>query len=313
MASLDDIRKALGNSPPSPTPSAPLNAQQQEKLNAYIKAQRIHEEAVQGSLSSTRKSIEDSGYLYHYAPRSARESILSEGLMGSKAVTADVMNNGIYFFTNPNDAPSAIGVLGITGRVNKENPGVDLYRVKVQQGMLEEMAIDAKLPIRGDVASAVVVPSKSGSFAAELIGENARFESSDELMDLFSKASYDPIKPLSTNPIDNLRFDVDGKSYFLHYSPNKMEVGDVIRASGSVQNNTGDALRGFSYGYDAFNFNAAKGAVDMGRDVLSGQGSDQLHMYITSANADDVFPDLNVAQGKLGTNVRAIKRRANSS
>ena len=118
---------------------------------------------------------------------------------------------------------------------------------------------------------------------------------------------------METNPIDNLRFDVDGKAYFLHYSPNKMEVGDVIRASGSVQNDTGDALRGFSYGYDAFNFNAAKSAVSMGSDVLSGQGSDQLHMYITSANAEDVFPDLNVAQGTRGTDERAIKRRTNSS
>jgi hypothetical protein len=115
--------------------------------------------------------------------------------------------------------------------------------------------------------------------------------------------------------MDNLRFDADGKSYFLHYSPNKMEVGDVIRASGSLQNDTGDALRGFSYGYDAFNHGAASGAVDMGHKVLSGQGSDQLHMYITSANAENVFPDLNVAANTRleGTSERAIKRRTDSS
>jgi hypothetical protein len=120
---------------------------------------------------------------------------------------------------------------------------------------------------------------------------------------------------METNPIDNLRFDVDGRAYFLHYSPNKMEVGDVIRASGSLQNDTGDALRGFSYGYDALNHGAASGAVNAGHSVLSGQGSDQLHMYITSANAENVFPDLNVAANTRlgGTSERAIKRRTDSS
>lgn len=120
---------------------------------------------------------------------------------------------------------------------------------------------------------------------------------------------------METNNIDNLRFDVDGKSYFLHYSPNKMEVGEVIKASGSLQNETGDALRGFSYGYDAFNYGIAEGAVTAGQRVLSGQGSEQLHMYITSANAENVFPDLNVAAttSSEGTSERAIKRRTDSS
>jgi hypothetical protein len=92
-----------------------------------------------------------------------------------------------------------------------------------------------------------------------------------------------------------------------------MEVGDLIRASGSVQNETGDALRGFSYGYDALNVGAVKGAVSMGSDIISAQRSDQLHMYITSADAENVFPDLNTAQGRLGTEERAIRRRAKST
>ena len=116
---------------------------------------------------------------------------------------------------------------------------------------------------------------------------------------------------METNNIDNLRFDVDGKAYFLHYSPSKIEVGDVIRASGSLQNDTGDALRGFSYGYDALNKGIVNSAVNMGHRVLTGQGSDQLNMYITSADANNVFPDLNTAQGLNGTSERAIRRRAN--
>jgi hypothetical protein len=313
MASLDDIRKAMaGNISSNNTPTS-LNPEQQAYLNKIIEAQRIQTEARLNSLGPTKSSIEESGYLYHYAPREARESILSEGLLPSKGVTRDTLDNGIYFFTKPNDAPSAIGVMGVTGRISSDSPGLDLYRVKVEPGMLDDMLIDEKLPIRGNVASAVVVPTKTGSFIPELIGQNASFESSGELMDLFSKASYDPIKPLSTNPIDNLRFDVDGKAYFIHYSPHKMEVGDLIRASGSVQNETGDALRGFSYGYDALNVGAVKGAVSMGSDIISAQRSDQLHMYITSADAENVFPDLNTAQGRLGTEERAIRRRAKST
>ena len=190
---MDELRNIVGR--PQESTTVPLSAEQQAKLNKIIEAQRAHDRAVSESLSSTRQSIEEKGYLYHYAPRDARGSILSEGLTPSKAVTGDVLDNGIYFFTNPADAPSASAVMATTGRISTDSPGLDLYRVKIDSGMLDDMMIDKKLPIRGDVASAVVVPTKTGSFAAELIGENARFESSGELLDLFSKATYDPVLP----------------------------------------------------------------------------------------------------------------------
>jgi hypothetical protein len=193
---INELRNMI-DSPQQPQKTTSLSAEQQAKLDKIIEAQRAHDRSVAESLLTTRQSIEKDGYLYHYAPRSARESILSEGLVPSKAVTGDVFENGIYFFTNPNDAPSA-GFMSVYkedyGKAVTEE-GADLFRVKVQPGMLDEMVIDKKLPIRGDVASAVVVPTKTGSFAVELIGENAKFESSGELLDLFSKASYDPILP----------------------------------------------------------------------------------------------------------------------
>jgi hypothetical protein len=324
MASLDDIRKALGNNPPSPTPSAPapitdLSPDKMSFIETLKAEKAAKEQAAREALPATRKSIEDSGYLYHYAPREARDSIVSGGFDVSKARTAvgdvvgeasefatHVPENSMYFYTRPEDAPSSGTIFG-TGETGQRP---DLYRTKIEPGMLDDMVVDPRLPLRGGVGSAVILPSKTGKFQAELIGQNAEFGIRG---DNISPATYDPIKPLSTNPIDNLRFDVDGKSYFIHYSPNKIEVGDVIRASGSVQNDTGDALRGFSYGYDALNKGVVSSAVNMGHSVLTGQGSDQLNMYITSADASNVFPDLNTAQGLDGTSERAIRRRSKSN
>jgi len=194
--SLDDIRKAIPDNESDNTSRSStkdLTPEQQSKLDEVMKAQKQHKEAVLSSVDPTKKAIEQDGYLYHYAPREARESILSEGLLPSKASTGDVLDNGIYFFTNPKDAPSASSVMAVSGRTSADSPGLDLYRVKITPDMLDEMVVDSKLPIRGNVASAVVVPTKTGSFIPELIGENARFESSGELMDLFSKADYDSI------------------------------------------------------------------------------------------------------------------------
>lgn len=98
-----------------------------------------------------------------------------------------------------------------------------------------------------------------------------------------------------TNNINNLRFDIDGKAYFLHYSGSDINVGDVIRPSGLRQNDTGDALRGFSYGYDAFNVDAPRAAVDIGRRYTEESGQN-LNVYLTRANLENVFPDLNTSQ-----------------
>jgi hypothetical protein len=153
----------------------------------------------------TRKSIEDHGYLYHYAPRQHRESILSEGLMTSKARTAAadaalpgiskgaIPSGGMYFFTNPEDAPSAVHVVsgGVQGL---DKQGADLYRVKIEPGMLDDMVVDWKLPIRPDAASAVIATNKSGAFKPELIGEDAKFGRRD--------VEYKPV--VSAPPADSV-------------------------------------------------------------------------------------------------------------
>ena len=161
---------------------------------------RINKAALDAA-PATRESIEKSGYLYHYAPREARDSILSSGLQSSKSTTANAVNkmpgtyghsipdNSMYFFTNPEDAPSATWVTG----ANNSAQGPDLYRVKVEPGMLDNMKVDPELPLRNGIGSAVIAQSKTGSFSAELIGENARFESDGGKVDYFSRATYDSV------------------------------------------------------------------------------------------------------------------------
>ena len=203
--SMEDLKKAGAStvvdteniSPPT------LNSKQQEFLES-IKAEKVAKEtAAAEALPATKKSVEEAGYLYHYAPREARESILSGGLQVSKARTAvsdvagefsefskHVPENSMYFFTNPADAPSAATIFGIDDQAQRP----DLYRVKIEPGMLDDMVVDPRLPLRGGVGSAVIVPSKTGSFSAELIGENAEFGMKS---DGISPATYDPITPAS--------------------------------------------------------------------------------------------------------------------
>lgn len=100
---------------------------------------------------------------------------------------------------------------------------------------------------------------------------------------------------METNNIDSLRFDVDGKAYFLHHSKADLKVGETIKTTGAFpQSTAGDALYGYSYGWDAMNPGSIANAIHNQPKARN--------IYITSANAEEVFPDLNVIQ----SNARAI-------
>ena len=60
--------------------------------------------------------------------------------------------------------------------------------------MLDDMVVDPRLPLRDGVGSAVIVPSKTGKFQAELIGQNAEFGIRG---DNISPATYDPISTVA--------------------------------------------------------------------------------------------------------------------
>lgn len=101
---------------------------------------------------------------------------------------------------------------------------------------------------------------------------------------------------METNNIDNLRFDIDGQAYFLHHTPADIAIGDKIRVSGIAKQVTaGDALSGFSYGWDAMSAESASNAIN---NQISAR-----NIYITTAPASEVFPDINV----VGSSARAIR------
>ena len=107
---------------------------------------------------------------------------------------------------------------------------------------------------------------------------------------------------METNPIDNLRFDIDGKAYFLHYSRANLKVGEKILPSGSPglpQTNTGDALFGRSYAYDALDPRSFQSAMfGQAPPVLINEGTpEQAHvrrLYLTSAPIENVGADINI-------------------
>ena len=214
---LDQVLPTPGTLPPASGPSvATANATKvtlsPEKMSFIetLKAEKAAtEKSAREALPATKKSIEESGYLYHYAPREARGSIVSGGFDVSKARTAvgdivveasefatHVPENSMYFYTRPEDAPSSGTIFG-TGETGQRP---DLYRTKIEPGMLDDMVVDPRLPVRDGVGSAVIVPSKTGKFEAELIGENAKFGIRG---DNISPATYDPIHAASSVATDN--------------------------------------------------------------------------------------------------------------
>jgi hypothetical protein len=237
--SMADLKAAGVKAPEAipPTSTADLSPEKISFIETLKAEKAATEETARKAIPATRQSIEESGYLYHYAPREARESIVSGGFDVSKARTAvsdiagagsefatHVPDNSMYFYTNPNDAPSAGTIFG-TGETGQRP---DLYRVKVEPGMLDDMAVDPRLPVRGGVGSAVIVPSKTGKFQAELIGENAQFGIRGENI---SPATHDPIR--STSAVSTAD-DLIEPSVVRKVEDPTREAYDAARAKGDL-------------------------------------------------------------------------------
>ena len=182
---LDELRAAVvqanGGVVPNSGRGTPLTAKQASLLETARQEMLARDALAQAATSETMKSVEEHGYLYHYAPKDARESILKEGMRPSQARTAindvsgpmahfatHVPENSLYFFTDPNFAPSA-EVLFDGGRP-------DMYRVKIEPGMLDSMVVDPRLPVVDGRGSAVILPVKGDSIFAELFAVDVEFE-----------------------------------------------------------------------------------------------------------------------------------------
>lgn len=101
-----------------------------------------------------------------------------------------------------------------------------------------------------------------------------------------------------TSNVNDLRFEHNGKVYLLHHSHTDLQIGDKIRASGSIsglQVTAGDAAAGFSYGWDVADIQAVK-------DAAKNQAKAHT-VYLTTANLEDTLPDINLS----GTSARAVK------
>ena len=182
---LDELRAAVvqanGGVVPDSGSGRPLTAAQSLFLETARQEKLATDALAQAATSQTMKSVEEHGYLYHYAPREARESILKEGMRPSQARTAindvtgpmahfatHVPENSLYFFTDPNYAPSAEQLF--------DGGRPDMYRVKIEPGMLDNMAVDPRLPIVGGRGSAVILPIKGDSIFAELFAVDVEFD-----------------------------------------------------------------------------------------------------------------------------------------
>jgi hypothetical protein len=113
-------------------------------------------------------------------------------------------------------------------------------------------------------------------------------------------------------PIDfsngTIQYTNDGKSYFLHHSPSsKIGIGEKIRTTGvGRQVTAADAIQGHSYAWDARTGlgDAVANQVSMrGNFADGGVAGKEFSVYLTSADARSVYPDINVP----GSAARAIK------
>lgn len=137
------------------------------------------EKQAEESLPATKEKIAEEGYLYHFAGRSARESIDKDGLRGFPTIeptkdtdelrgvaTSNRRNGRTYFFLDPNN--KNIGLF-----VNPEK-NLDLYRVPVTKELLDSLKVDANIEGEDGVARAVYSEGAIAEkgFKAERISSN---------------------------------------------------------------------------------------------------------------------------------------------
>lgn len=116
----------------------------------------------------------------------------------------------------------------------------------------------------------------------------------------------------------SIHYAPDGRSYFLHHTPNStIEIGEKIRTTGLKQVTAGDAIQSYSYAWDArtglrdavanqvshrgaFRKAGADGLIE---NIDELPGPKEFSVYLTAADSASVYPDLNVP----GSAARAIK------
>ena len=253
-----------------------------------IEAGRLAEEALPG----TKAAIEKEGYLYHYAPKSKRDLIAKQGIIGNQAATAAQGPGKAFFFLNPEGHSLA--------QFAPSETDLDLYRVKTTSEMLDQLKVDDHLPLKGGIGQSVY-----------LEGDIAQRGIQAELMpNIIDTTSGKIVSQKTAVEFANgtMRYDLEGKSYFLHHSPSsEIAIGEKIRTTRIGRQVTAtDAIQGHSYAWDARTGleDAVANQVSLRGGFLPEGGMPRDYsVYLTSADTKNVYPDINVP----GSSARAIK------
>lgn len=123
--------------------------------------------------SFTRKFLAQTGYMYHFAPTSAREDILDRGIkmapMGQEA--GRIAGKSVAWFSpNPTLSSSMIGdLLADSGR-----QGLDVFRVKTTSSILSKTFLDPYHRFAGKTSSSIMSSFEASGKSAK--GLNFLFE-----------------------------------------------------------------------------------------------------------------------------------------
>lgn len=126
-----------------------------------LRKMRLRERAEQllsaSELNFGKQYVESSGYLYHFAPTSARESLLEKGFASSEKAkhafgVGKSMESRTFFYANPfkTQASRDLWTNRGIGRAQYSSE-MDLWRIKVGHSILSDLQIDDAIdfPISG--------------------------------------------------------------------------------------------------------------------------------------------------------------------
>jgi hypothetical protein len=140
------------------------------------------------SLEFAKLYAESSGYLYHYAPREARESLLKYGFNAEKKINFQYgvqqeLKDRAFFYSHPYHTQASHDLWGSTFGSEFRSNEMDLYRIKVNSNMIADMKIDPNIDFR---KGETIANLKSGLEIGEITDLNLKVY--DDLLGMAEQA-----------------------------------------------------------------------------------------------------------------------------
>lgn len=235
---IEDLRKlgSSGTVEASPTPNPSAEALIRTMRGEIADRDRLAEE----SLPATRKAVEEDGFLYHYAPKSRRDSIAKHGIVSNQSDTAAQGPGKSFFFVNPEGHTLSQFAPDVASA--DPDAGLDLYRVKASEEMLDQLKVDSHLPLRDGIGQSVYLEGDiaKGGFSAELISDKVDISTGEiipkikDIDDKKTKTVADAVKSeavIETNktgePIIKVGKVVESKGEKVKDSKPKINIADA--------------------------------------------------------------------------------------